>query len=212
MVTTFHGRATKEVVEELIRENPEWLYLLYEVREKVKKGFFPEDVVDALGQYFYSPEIEEYHSFAQLWQHLWEGDLIATRVRVGKGPLKDKFVADNADALAGVTWVYWEVEVRNGTGDDDGFINLKSPLVFVDFLTPQNQYVHEVDIVSFPLEIGYQTWSKTLINLRMLGRLARWPYGSEHVWLFKIRKEARQAMQDRFMERLGIRRSVEGEL
>lgn len=207
-MTTLYGKVTKEHVEELIRENPEWLYILYETREKVKKGFFPQDIVDAFGQYFYGPEIEEYHSFAQLWRHLCEGDLLATRVRVGRGPLKDEFVADNADALAGVTWVYWEVEVWGGTADHDGFINLKSPLVFDDFLNPQKSYVHEVDGDSFPLEIGYQTWSKTLINLRMLGRLARWPYGSEYVWLFKIRKEARQAMQDRFMERLGVKRTA----
>lgn len=212
-MTTLYGKVTQEIVEELIKEDAEWLPFLYDVREKVKSGFYSPDVVNALGQYFYSPELEEYYSFIQLWHHMFAGDLIAARVGVKKGPLKDKFMEANAAVLDAVTWVDWEAAVWGGTQDEDGFINLKSPLVFMSFNLPQMSYVHdENDIVSFPLEIGYQTWSKSVHYLRTVGRLARWPYGSEEVWLFKMRDEVRRAMEDGIIERLGIKRSAVGEL
>ena len=40
---------------------------------------------------------------------------------------------------------------------------------------------------TFSLEVGYNAAAKTLLVLRTHGRLARWPYGSEWIYLFAVR-------------------------
>lgn len=202
---SIHVAANEQVFEELCAEDSAWLTLAAEVLQKLKKGFYgPEVVVDALGQNYMSPSLAEAYAFAQLWRMLWAGELAMVRLAIGREPLPDAEVNGNDGALqqlSKMSGVRCSAQFWGGLADQDGFIRLEQT-VRLELVNFSAQEVWDgPDGLEYPLEVGYQLWSKTLHVLRTHGKLARWPYGSKDVFLMMVPPE----VYDRWQASLALR-------
>lgn len=208
MTGSIYEQAAESVFEEGCAEDSRLLTLTAETSQKLRRGYFQKDIVDAFGQYHFSPPLWEIHSFMQLWYHAHGGDIALAKVKIGHCPNKDVDIEGNNGILQEVVcnWDgYFKAEFWGGLGDHDGYIKVLKPLLFDTMNTPQDSIEyggHNSDSLS--LEVGTQSWSKTLHMMRVYGALARWPYGSEYLWLFVMRPEVIDKMQARIMEYLGI--------
>lgn len=204
MPGSIYEQAAEHVFEELCAEDSRLLTMAAETSQKLRCGFYQKDIVDALGQYHFPPPLWETHSFMQLWHHAHGGDVALAKVRIGHCPNKDADIEGNNNILqelARNSGGYLAAEFWGGLGDHDGQVEVLKPLLFDTMNTPQDSIEyggHNSD--SFSLEVGTQSWSKTLHMLRVNGTLARWPYGSEYIWLFVMRSEVRDKMQARIVQ------------
>jgi hypothetical protein len=202
---SLHVAANEQVFDELCAEDGAWLMLAAEVLQKLKKGYYgPKAMVDVLGQNYMSPSLAEAYAFAQLWHMLWAGEVAMVRLAIGQEPLADMDVDGNNGALqqlSKTSGVRCSAQFWGGLADQDGFIQLEQPVR----LGLVNFSVQEVwdgsDGLEYPLEVGYQLWSKTLHMLRTHGKLARWPYGSKDVFLMMVPRE----VHDRWQGYLALR-------
>ncbi len=206
-----YTQASERIFDELCEEDSQWLTITAQTAIKLRKGYYePHGMIDALGQYWGMPSLPEVHSFMQLWQHLHEGDIAVTRLHVGRAPLKDAEIEGNNEILQ--EWVRRfgirvEAEFWGGLADNDGYIQVLEPIKLDTVNVSDMRITVEhggAESLAYPLEVGTQSWSKTLITLRTQGLLARWPYHSEDIWLFLTRREVRDAMMAKMFDALGV--------
>ncbi len=113
------------------------------------------------------------------------GQLAMARIHVGQGPAPDKEQDRNETTLRAAMPPGWSVDV--GGYDSDGSIHWGDRRPdFVDLMTMSDPRMHP----GAALEIGTTASHKTLLHLRRRGALARWPYGSEYLWIFEFRGNA----------------------
>ena len=113
------------------------------------------------------------------------GQLAVARIRVGQGPAPDKEKDRNETILRAAMPTGWSVGV--GGYDSDGSIDWGDQRPdFVDLMTMSSPRLYR----GAALEIGTTASHKTLLHLRRRGALARWPYGSEYLWIFEFRGDA----------------------
>jgi hypothetical protein len=197
--------AAMRLFDENCEQDSQWLSIAADTSVKLRQRYYSREVVDALGQYFMSPPLHEVFSFLQLWTHLHTGEVAAVRLYMGQTPFADSNIEANNAALQKIekcSGIRCRAEFWGGLSDSDGFIQVEEPIELstISLEIPNVTIEHGgADSLSFPLEVGYQAWSKSLVTLRQVGLLARWPYDSKDLWLFKIRDEVRTAMQDRIV-------------
>ena len=204
MPSVYESAAMRQF-DENCEEDNHWLSLVANTSVKLRQRYYSREIVDALGQYFMSPPLHEVLSFLQLWTHLHTGEVAAVRLNIGQSPFADSNIEANNAALQKIemhSGIRCNAEFWGGLSDSDGFIQVGEPIELSTLSLEMPNVVIEhggADSLSFPLEVGYQSWSKSLITLRQLGLLARWPYDSNDLWLFKMRDEVRAGMQDRIV-------------
>lgn len=196
-MTSLYEKVAQDFFDQRAAEDVSWVVLCHEVLQNLRKGFYPRDAVDALGQYFYAPTPAEALSFLRLWSYVQNGDLVAARIHLGCTPFPDKFIEENDRALQhACLCVDCEIAFWGGLEDDDGLVNLLQPISLTSMNTPQiEEYYGGPKTCSFPLEVGTQSWSKTLNRLHTAGLIARWPYHQEDLWLFKMRDDSFERIQ-----------------
>ena len=196
-MTSLYEKVAQDHFDKLAAQDTSWVVLCHEVSQNLRKGFYHQDTVDALGQYFFTPIISECLSFIRLWSYVQNGDLVAARIHLGRTPFPDKFIEENDRALQhACLCVDCEVAFWGGLDDDDGLVNLLQPIMLTSMSTPQiEEYYGGPKTCSFPLEVGAQSWSKTLNRLHTRGLIARWPYHQKDLWLFKMRDESLEKIQ-----------------
>lgn len=194
---SLYEKVAQDLFDKRTAEDVSWVVLCHEVLQNLRKGFYPQDVVDALGQYFYAPPPAEALSFLRLWSYVQNGVLVAARIHLGCAPVPDEFIEENNRRLQrAARCVDCEIAFWGGLDDDDGVVNLLQPICLTSMNNPQVEECYGgSDSCSFPLEVGYQSWSKTLNRLHSGGLLARWPYHQEYLWLFKMRDESLEKIQ-----------------
>lgn len=105
------------------------------------------------------------------------GDVRAVLIPVGMTPSRDRHREGNGRKLTEGLPSEFTASVYDGTDHDgDGLLGW-GPGTLSSWCT------------SAPLEIGYTDASRTVLHLLESGRVARWPYGSEDVWLFSFTTE-----------------------
>jgi hypothetical protein len=214
---SLHVAANEQVFEELCAEDSAWLTLAAEAYQKLKQGFYgPKMTVDALGQNYMLPSLAEAYAFAQLWYMLWAGELAVTRLAIGQEPFADADVDGNDEVLqqlSRTSGVRCSARFWGGLADDDGYVRIEQP-IWLELVNFSGEKVQDgPDGLDYPLEVGYQLWSKTLHTLRTRGKLARWPYGSRDVWLLMVPGEVYDYWQERLAEMvLGKAEAARGDI
>ncbi len=81
----------------------------------------------------------------------------------------------------------FQAEFWGGTQDEDGVVRATEQITLA---ADDGVLVFEPN-ATFPLEVGTTSGAKTLVQLRMFGRLARWPYGCDAIYLLALKSDDR---------------------
>lgn len=132
-------------------------------------------------------DIYDAYFFAQVWGMLLTGSVVACRVNINETPPRDnQFVKFNE--ILGTLQHPFEARFAGGPGtlDNDGHFEWKEPIVFTS-LIPDKLSAVQLPASLVPLECGSTKGFTTFLHI-MAGEtgVARWPYGSQDVWLLKL--------------------------
>jgi len=198
---TIHQEAAEHRLDTILAD-PQAAQVFAHHRATLKNdpGAYPPGLVDAIGQLHarqprhWPPE--QLGAFVEIHAGLMAGYYASGRIRVGATPSADRERAENAAHLANLPepfTAYLDLE-QNGA-ECDGTLTWAThismtrstgvPLLLTchaDEPTPVYTTAH-VPPRTVPLEVGYTMPSRTLLHLNHRGGVARWPYGSEDIYL-----------------------------
>ena len=189
-MATVYDTAARVVADEF-RGNSETRKLLLDWWDKLNSGKLDNFHTACFGQAFRDFfSVEEAACCLALYSDVQAGKILICDLPIGAAPFRDAMVSENDAALKrgllsvarrhGVTF---DSSVWCGREDDDGFLSWSPALLFNQF-TGAGWLSLEHSAGQLPLEVGQQSMSKTLSQLRLLGGLARWPYGYDTIRLF----------------------------
>lgn len=175
---------------------------LHDIRNKLKSGFYSEEMVDFVFQApcnarrwgGHEPSIEDAYCFISVWDHMLSGELCFFHVEVGDEPFADSARQRNAEVLSSLEPLF-TATVYNGLCDSDGWFKWNDEIVGITTVIRDNKQVaskHTLCPRSVPLEIGTTRAPRTLAHLRSEGGLARWPYGSTDLIVGVMVKDPRR--------------------
>ena len=130
--------------------------------------------VDAISQPYSGWTDGEVAALAQVHSFVTDGRVRKVRVPVEAEPGRDKDRDGNRALLAaGLPEEFTSVIYDGNSHQGDGLLSWTddTPLPFSSWHT------------SAPLEVGYTNASRTYLHLLDTGIVARWPYGSEDIWI-----------------------------
>lgn len=197
-----------EAVWQDIQEDHEAVAAMFKLRnrhirgEMNEGGIYGTGYADALGSSArFRPEkwpLRQHAAFVELHALIGSGEVTYTCISTGGTPGPDVDRAGNAAKLAEThpRFKAWLDMEQNGA-DSDGSLKWAEPLKVSrptgEFFYPSSckeadqsilTYPTMVEPGSAPLEVGDSWPSRTLMHIRQYGSVARWPYGSELIWLF----------------------------
>lgn len=182
---TIARQSLKITLSERLKGNPEWKPVLSDYLSRMMDGQFP--IMDIFGQLFWKQKLELIDAmvFSDLYCSLHQGDLLLAKVKVGRGPYKNRDIGKNQDCLNQLPYPFFG-EFAGEVGllaDNDGAFWWTSDIV-VDVMLSSGELLEKTLSPSqYPLEVGTTTFEKTLYHLKSCGGLARWPYGDEFITL-----------------------------
>lgn len=204
---TVHEDLAKNLWEG-VQEDHEAVAAMFKLRNRHIRGDMNEGDVygtgyaDALGSSArYSPKrwpLHQHAAFVYLHSLIGAGDVAYTCISAGGTPGPDADREGNAALLAEThpTFEAWLDMEQNGA-DSDGTLSWSEPLKVSRptgvFYYPSVCRDAEQSILAYPamvkpgnapLEVGDSWPSRTLMHLKQYGSVARWPYGSNLIWLF----------------------------
>lgn len=204
---TVHEQSAAHLLDAMI-EHPGASRTFIETRRRLKlpsshPAAFGRDYIATLGQLArITPAqwpLEQVAAFTALHTKICAGEILLVQIGTALmrgGPKADAQRKENAQALARLPAPFHaDVDLTQNGGDADGTLKWDAPIRMdaasgVVFLGPcrldLKQPVPIVRTVAdgwAPLEIGSTTPSRTLLHLLEAGAVARWPYGSDHIWL-----------------------------
>lgn len=180
--------------------DPTVAQLLISVLGKLRSGFYERKIVDAIFQrYDGDATIEDAYAFSRIWTEIGIGLVHVQHFDIREHPFADAARKENHAALQRLKSfvdlqtgmpLNLKVEFFGGRGDQDGYVELRSDLVFQrakcdDGCCPA-AWAIAPKRTWFPLEVGTTTAARTLGHLRQERGLVRWPYGSNHVSFFYV--------------------------
>lgn len=181
-MTTVVEMGVKKVVDDFLRDE-KFRATLYDYLEKMKAGFFGWHQ-EVFIQKWDGDKLDIYdaYSFACLHTMFGNGKIAVARVFLGLCPGKDREVSENNDKLKKLGEPF-SGEFWGGTQDEDGVISVGCDIPFL-VQNFSGQLSQKLFSGVFPLEVGYVSAGKIFMYLNS-SRVccARWPYGSEDVWL-----------------------------
>jgi hypothetical protein len=197
-----------EGVWEDIQKDHHAVAAMFKLRNRHIRGEMDEGGIhgtgyaDALGSSArFRPEkwpLRQHAAFVQLHALVGSGEVTYTCISTGGTPGPDADRAGNAAILAKTHPRFKaSLDMDQNGADSDGTLEWKDPLKVSrptgDFFYPSSCENAEQSILTFPtwvnpasapLEVGDSWPSRTLMHLYQYGRVARWPYSSELIWLF----------------------------
>jgi hypothetical protein len=173
MPTTIHARAAEEFALRL-QQTEEGRRILAGYHELVKDPSHKE-YVDAIGQPYTGWDIGQVAVLGKVHTLFANGLIGSIRVKVGAEPSQDAARDANRAKLQQLPDCFVTM-VHDGLSHDGDGIFSWQPAVAEDLPGGWAK--------SAPLEIGHTDASRTFIHLAEHGVIARWPYGSEDIWLF----------------------------
>lgn len=203
---TVHEQGAEHLLGTML-DHPGASRTLAETRRRLKlppghPQAFAEDYVAAIGQTFRTGpagwSMEQIAAFTAMHIKICAGEIAQVQISaMDGGPSSDAHRDENAAKLADLPPPF-QAEVDRGQhgADSDGALKWDRPIqvdaatgaVFLDACrSAAKQPVAAVQTVAdewAPLEIGYTLPSRTLMHVLQEGAVARWPYGSDFIWLF----------------------------
>lgn len=178
-----HDYVAEDIAAKRAAEDPEVGQRLGRLQEHLRmtKG---DHLQNAIGQPWRAAwTLGQTWSYARVYHLLRTGSVVRVRVNVGTVPRQDRFRAENGAALSDLPepFVASVCQEQNG-GDCDGDFAWAGPIQLSQGWDGGIADMPAFDQVS--LEIGSTSASRTLLHLVETGCVARWPYGSEDIWLF----------------------------
>lgn len=179
-------------VTQVFASNPRAAQAAAQTLLDIKDGNHAQWLVDIFVQDYRGPGrlgLVEAHAFNCFASDLFSGKLKIVGIQAGGTPCGDKDVAGNNSKLFDLPRPF-TAKFFGGSGDNDGFLKWDSP-AFVKHLDCElktrrgfhcRKHASKLKPGCAPLEVGTTTASTTFLHLRH-GPLARWPYGSEAIFL-----------------------------
>ncbi|MFE2973405.1 hypothetical protein [Streptomyces sp. NPDC059258] len=204
---TVHEDLAKDVWED-IQEKPSDVAAMFELRNRHIRGEMNEGGVhgtgyaDALGSSaMYRPKqwpLAQHAVFIKLHAMIGAGIVSYTCISTGGTPGPDADRVGNAAKLAKTHERFRaELDMDQNGADADGNLSWSGELKLSrptgNFFYPSTCRNAPQSILNYPtkmregtapLEVGDSWPSRTLMHLYQYGAVARWPYGSELIWLF----------------------------
>ena len=176
-----------DAVMEKIRAESTGLGIYFDYKDKLLQGYFEQDYVDAIMDPYMVREIDLMRAahFADIHTALCMGEVLYCKIRVGKTPGGDTEESYNNKLLSNIPEPYSAKFYGGSGGDNDGNLRWHGK-VSVGIITTNGEKIRKSLPTDFsaPLEVGYTEPTTTLLHLACERLLARWPYGSEFIWLF----------------------------
>jgi hypothetical protein len=174
-----------------------WLTLAWDTLRKVRQGWYDAAWQDVFFQVYSRPlTLEDAFGFALCWSDLVAGKIAYCRLDIGHRPHRDSAVESNnrlLDKLKHLSDDTGEIDLfeghfQGGAGDNDGWVRAKRAITMnCHDAASQKLNIVKAAAEQYPLEVGYTEVGTTLGHLRREGMLARWPYGSESIYLLRYR-------------------------
>lgn len=197
-----------EALWEEIQESPETVAAMFRLRNRHIRGEMDEGGVhgtgyaDSLGSSARFPPkkwpLAQHAAFINIHALIGAGDVAFTCISTGGTPGADADRVGNARKLEDTMEPFRaELDMHQNGADSDGVIRWEQPFKIsrstgAHFYPSACRkegyslvtYPTVCEAGSAPLEVGDSWPSRTLMHLHQYGAVARWPYGSELIWLF----------------------------
>lgn len=204
---TVHEDAAEALLQDVLKDDKATASML-SLRNRHTQGDMDEGGVlrtgyaDALGSSSrYAPRkwpLYQHAAFAQIHALIGAGDVAYTYISTGGRPGPDSDRTGNARKLEDTVAPFRaELDMQQNGADADGVLRWDVPLKISRstgaHFFPSACRTGEYSLVTYPtvrepgsapLEVGDSWPSRTLLHLWEDGAVARWPYGSELIWLF----------------------------
>jgi len=181
----------EEIMARDLCEHPELATTIAQVLARLRRGnYYEQELVDAIFQKWRWPcTFADAFAFTKVYSELVNNGnpmLRMVRIRVGATPCSDKARDENNRRLKGLS-PQFSAQFWGGCGDHDGWFGWHDHLhlcgnVNVDGALVEGPTV-TVSAHKLPLEVGTQSAAKTLHMVMRNFGVARWPYGSDDVWV-----------------------------
>jgi len=182
---TIHRRMLRETVNERCAQDARWAMAVSRVLQGLMDGYWDTAYVHSLVQKWnrYEYDIYDAYAFAQCHAALHMGKVLYRMIQVGAPPQPDNQVRENNRTLNQLPAPF-HARFLASNQDDDGFLAWEEPVFFESII----ESVGPVEIVPglLPLEVGYTDGSRTLLHFAQERGVARWPYGSDTIYLYKV--------------------------
>lgn len=210
---TVHEDAAEALLQDILRDEKATNAMLklrnrHTQGEMDEGGIYRTGYADSLGSSArYAPSkwpLYQHAAFAQIHALIGTGDVAYTSISTGGRPGPDADRVGNASKLQDtMTPFRAELDMTQHGADSDGVLSWDQPLKisqstgahFYPSPCRTGEYAlltspTVLDAGSAPLEVGDSWPSRTLLHLWEDGAVARWPYGSELIWLFVHHKKS----------------------
>jgi len=159
--------------------------VLADYAKKINDNFFGwhSDVIHQKWEGLGKSNIYDAYGFSEVHMMFMLGHIAVMRICVKSPPSGDKQIDENNKILNRLPNLF-AGEFWGGTQDEDGCINMHEQAAFT--VVGKDKFAQVNCGGYFPLEVGYINASKTKLYLNSReGKLARWPYGSQDVFLLQ---------------------------
>lgn len=204
---TVHEDLAQGFLEDF-QEDPDAMYALIDLRNRHIRGEMDEGGIwgtgyaDALGSSArFTPKqwpLYQHAAFLKLHALVGSGRVAYTYISTGGAPGPDHDRAENAFLLTETCPPFTAtLDMGQNGADCDGSLAWGEPLrvsrptgafYYADGCINQKQSILACPTTRkpgwAPLEVGDSWLSRTLMHLWQYGAVARWPYGSDLIWLF----------------------------
>jgi hypothetical protein len=187
MSTSMVSQAAEKAAERLLSQEGGGR-LIATVQQGMREGRWDPNYQAALGQPHYGWTPGELYQFALLHTATHLDDLARVRIEVGTDPYRDACREENAAALADIAEPFVaSLDMHQKTAEGDGKLWWTEEITLS---VTEGGVDTEATIpacrnpVGVTLEVGSCNASTVRWHLAQHGAVARWPYGSEEIWLF----------------------------
>lgn len=201
-MSTAHEDAVEVSMRACITGTPMWAETLYKFWDLMEQNESLRWYFDLIGTHYKgvrSLTLPQVHAAVLVNGMLHSGEVKIATINLREVPLSDSQEKGNQAKLLRLPSPFEAlVCCERGRGaDDDGQVAWRKPARF-DPLSCEGgdepepcpcttMAPEEIRQGCVPLEIGTTLPSKTLVHLKLDGGVARWPYGSEKVYVMKTR-------------------------
>lgn len=184
MGKTLYRQAMEKAVEENIKENKEWVTLLYDISIKMEKGFYKD--LDTLGQLFHdSFDLVDAYAFMCVWGRIYTGEILTAKIHVGNGPYMNSQIEGNNILLSDLPKPF-VAEFWGGLELSDGLLRWEKQIQVGQIIGDGTEKRETIAASVAPLEVGLTKFENSYYHLWQQRSLARWPYDDEFITLFVV--------------------------
>jgi hypothetical protein len=186
-MVTIHEEATRRSMEKALKEEPGYAALLTESHRLINSDFYGQFYTDCVVQTFREITLYDTHAFLQIHAHIQKGDIDCFDVEIGDEPSGDTSEDRNNQSLLKLPPPF-SGHFQGGTqSDSDGWIKWSEEIQLTCIpKSGEPSFIKTIEPGLAVLEVGYTHASKTHIHLAMDRKLARWPYGSTTLRIFRV--------------------------